>query len=71
MGRCCASVAAGVLLAAVCCATPLLAISGHGEPEDRRRSGEAGFDVHLLKPVDPRELLRLLREMTDGDGEAE
>ncbi|HET8646655.1 MAG TPA: response regulator [Vicinamibacteria bacterium] len=30
----------------------LIALTGFGEEEDRRRSREAGFDHHLLKPVD-------------------
>jgi CheY-like chemotaxis protein len=30
----------------------LVAITGWGQPEDRRRSHEAGFDRHLVKPVD-------------------
>ncbi len=30
----------------------LVAISGHGEPEDRARSRQAGFDAHLVKPAD-------------------
>ena len=30
----------------------LVAITGYGLPEDRNRSREAGFDVHLVKPVD-------------------
>ncbi len=30
----------------------LITLSGYGQPEDRRRSQEAGFDVHLVKPVD-------------------
>jgi len=30
----------------------LIALTGWGEDEDRRRSREAGFDRHLLKPVD-------------------
>jgi two-component system, chemotaxis family, CheB/CheR fusion protein len=30
----------------------LVALSGWGQDEDRRRSKEAGFDVHLVKPVD-------------------
>ena len=38
----------------------LVAITGWGQDEDRRRSMEAGFDQHLLKPVDPKVLLHLL-----------
>jgi PAS domain S-box-containing protein len=38
----------------------LLALTGYGQEEDRRRSHEAGFDHHLVKPADPEELLRLL-----------
>ena len=41
-------------------ATCLIAISGYGQEEDRRRSHEVGFDMHLTKPVDPLELKRLL-----------
>ncbi len=40
----------------------LIAVTGYGRDEDRRRSREAGFDLHLTKPVDPTELRRLLRE---------
>jgi len=38
----------------------LIALSGYGRPEDRERSVEAGFDRHLVKPVEPDELFRLL-----------
>jgi PAS domain S-box-containing protein len=38
----------------------LIAVSGYGQEEDRRRSREAGFDHHLTKPVDCDELQRLL-----------
>jgi PAS domain S-box-containing protein len=38
----------------------LLALTGYGQEEDRRRSREAGFDHHLVKPADPEELQRLL-----------
>jgi CheY-like chemotaxis protein len=38
----------------------LVAITGWGQDEDRRRSREAGFDHHLVKPVDPRALAELL-----------
>ena len=32
--------------------TTLVAVSGHGRAEDRARSRHAGFDAHVLKPVD-------------------
>jgi CheY-like chemotaxis protein len=35
----------------------LIAVTGYGQEDDRRRTREAGFDVHLVKPVDPQELL--------------
>ncbi len=31
----------------------LIAMSGLGQPEDKQRSAEAGFELHLTKPVDP------------------
>jgi signal transduction histidine kinase/ActR/RegA family two-component response regulator len=40
--------------------TLLVAVSGYGQPDDRRRSQEAGFHHHLVKPVDPQQLLELL-----------
>jgi CheY-like chemotaxis protein len=39
----------------------LVALTGYGEPEDRRRALAAGFDVHLVKPVDPARLAETLR----------
>jgi two-component system CheB/CheR fusion protein len=38
----------------------LLALTGYGQEDDRRRSREAGFDDHLVKPVDPQSLAALL-----------
>jgi signal transduction histidine kinase/ActR/RegA family two-component response regulator len=38
----------------------LIATTGWGQPEDRSRSLEAGFDYHLVKPVDPNQLFQLL-----------
>jgi signal transduction histidine kinase len=38
----------------------LVAVTGWGQPGDRRKSGEAGFDRHLIKPVEPHELRELL-----------
>jgi two-component system, chemotaxis family, CheB/CheR fusion protein len=40
----------------------LVALTGWGQGEDRRRSREAGFDAHMVKPVDERVLRRLLTE---------
>ena len=38
----------------------LVALTGYGRTDDRRRALDAGFDAHLVKPVDPDELERLL-----------
>ena len=38
----------------------LIAVSGYGRPEDEERSREAGFDRHLVKPVDYQVLISLL-----------
>jgi two-component system CheB/CheR fusion protein len=38
----------------------LVALTGWGQPEDKQRSRLAGFDHHLVKPVDPSVLDRLL-----------
>jgi PAS domain S-box-containing protein len=38
----------------------LIALTGYGFPEDRARSRAAGFDSHLVKPVEPDELRRQL-----------
>jgi two-component system, sensor histidine kinase len=34
----------------------LVALTGYGRPEDRARARQAGFDAHLVKPVDPQQL---------------
>jgi len=39
----------------------LVAITGYGRADDRRRSKDAGFDAHLTKPVSPHELAEVLR----------
>jgi two-component system CheB/CheR fusion protein len=39
---------------------PLVAITGYGEEEDRRQAAAAGFEHHLVKPVDPDRLFELL-----------
>lgn len=38
----------------------LIALTGWGQEDDRRRSKEAGFNYHMVKPVDPSVLEKLL-----------
>jgi PAS domain S-box-containing protein len=51
----------------------LIAVTGWGQEEDQRRSHEAGFDYHMVKPVDPEALMKLLGELQQmsprGNGE--
>ena len=44
----------------------LVAVTGWGQDDDRRRSGEAGFDAHLTKPVDYADLTKLLAGRSAG-----
>jgi two-component system, chemotaxis family, CheB/CheR fusion protein len=48
----------------------LVALTGWGQDDDRRRSEEAGFDAHLVKPVDEAVLRKLLAELSAGNTEA-
>ena len=41
-------------------AVPLVAVTGYGREEDRRTALEAGFSLHLVKPVDPVRLENVL-----------
>jgi signal transduction histidine kinase/CheY-like chemotaxis protein len=43
----------------------IVALTGWGSTEDRARSKAVGFDRHLVKPVDPRELMMLIAEARD------
>jgi CheY-like chemotaxis protein len=53
----------------------LIALTGWGQEEDRRRARDAGFDHHLVKPVDHAALTRLLASpphtTEDHDGHAQ
>jgi len=53
----------------------LVAVTGYGQPDDLERARAAGFDVHLVKPVDPQQLQQVLaagarrpRSMEPGPG---
>jgi len=46
----------------------LVAVTGWGQEDDRRKSKEAGFDHHMVKPVDPQSLMKLLAEFSEAAG---
>jgi signal transduction histidine kinase/CheY-like chemotaxis protein len=48
----------------------LIAMTGYGQAEDRRRAIEAGFDDHLVKPVDPETLTKILSSQPAVDTQA-
>jgi CheY-like chemotaxis protein len=45
----------------------IIALTGWGQESDRRRTQEAGFDNHLVKPVDPAVLLQQLAAFSPGE----
>jgi PAS domain S-box-containing protein len=47
----------------------LVAVTGWGQDVDRHRSREAGFDTHVVKPVDPDRLMRLLSSLPVEGGD--
>ncbi len=49
----------------------LVAVTGYGRASDRVASHEAGFDEHLVKPVQPDELLRVLARIQGQSGAAD
>lgn len=48
--------------------TPLIAVTGYTEYDDRGRSLRAGFDAHLTKPINPSQLLELVGKLIGGRG---
>ena len=44
----------------------LVALTGWGQAEDRRRTAAAGFDHHLVKPVEPDRIQDVMRSLKDG-----
>lgn len=41
----------------------LVAITGYGQEDDKRRTAAAGFDLHLVKPIDAPALVRAIRAL--------
>jgi CheY-like chemotaxis protein len=48
----------------------LVALTGWGQPEDRRRTEEAGFDYHIVKPADLDTLRHICEVVAEGDPNA-
>jgi CheY-like chemotaxis protein len=46
-------------------AVRLVALTGYGQPDDQRRTREAGFDAHLVKPADPARLATVIARGRD------
>jgi signal transduction histidine kinase/ActR/RegA family two-component response regulator len=44
----------------------LVALTGYGQPDDQRRATDAGFDLHLTKPVDPERLFETIGQAGAG-----
>jgi DNA-binding response OmpR family regulator len=42
---------------------PAIALSAYGTAENQLRASEAGFDVYLMKPVDPQKLSAAVAEL--------
>jgi PAS domain S-box-containing protein len=49
-------------------AIKLIALTGYGQAEDARRAHEAGFDLHIVKPVDPERLADVLAAAVIDNG---
>lgn len=48
----------------------LITVTGWGQAEDRRRTKEAGFNRHLVKPVEPDALQKMLADYQPDSSEA-
>lgn len=48
-------------------ATYLVALTGYGQPDDRRRALDSGFDEHVVKPIDPDHFLTMVGRRHDAN----
>jgi CheY-like chemotaxis protein len=44
----------------------IIAQTGWGQDEDRQRTHDAGFDHHMVKPVDPNALMKMLAGLSEA-----
>ena len=49
----------------------LIAVTGWGQEEDRQRSSEVGLNVHMVKPVEPSALEKLLAGLSQDDSDSD
>lgn len=49
----------------------LIAVTGWGQEEDRQRSSEVGLNVHMVKPVEPSALEKLLASLSQDDSDSD
>ena len=47
-------------------AVPLIAVTGFAMYDDRERATHAGFDAFLTKPINPSDLINLVKRLNDG-----
>jgi CheY-like chemotaxis protein/anti-sigma regulatory factor (Ser/Thr protein kinase) len=47
----------------------LVALTGYGQPQDRARARAAGFDAHLVKPIEPDQLAQTLETLSSPSGD--
>ncbi len=48
----------------------IVGVSGYGQEEHRQRSKQAGFDHHIVKPIEPRTLTGLLASLRPSHARA-
>ena len=51
-------------------AVPLVALTGYGQARDKEVAAAAGFDAHLVKPVDPQQIVEILEKLLAPRGNA-
>lgn len=47
---------------------PVIALSGYATEKDKRRSSEAGFDLHLAKPIEPDQIINSIHDVLSRSG---
>jgi CheY-like chemotaxis protein len=60
-------VARGIRSARECSKTYIIALTGHGTEQDKRKAFEAGMDRHLTKPAEPGLIVELMRQLSAGN----